>query len=63
MAESFTFQSQKEILVISIHNIFYAAIVLAFIGLISAFLLKEISLDKDEEVVKEIIPLEAGKAK
>lgn len=52
--------SKTQALVLSIQNIFLAAILLAFIGLIIAFLLKEIPLGRDgpmthEEVFKECI--------
>ncbi|MGZ7119287.1 MAG: MDR family MFS transporter [Methanobacterium sp.] len=52
--------SKTQALVLSIQNIFLAAIVLAFIGLIIAFFLKEIPLDEDvpmthQEVSKERI--------
>lgn len=51
---------KTQALVLSIQNIFLAAIVLAFIGLIIAFFLKEIPLSEDvpitqEEVSKEMI--------
>lgn len=45
--------SQKQLLALSIQNIFLAAIVLAFVGLIIAFFLKEISLGVDEPMVQE----------
>lgn len=52
--------SKTQALVLSIQNIFLVAIVLAFVGLIIAFFLKEISLGEDEprtheEVSKECI--------
>ncbi|MDP3035807.1 MAG: MDR family MFS transporter [Methanobacteriaceae archaeon] len=43
--------SQKEILSLSIQNIFMASIILAFAGLIVAFFLKEASLSDDKETV------------
>lgn len=42
--------SKTQALVLSIHNIFLAAIVLAVTGLIFAFLLKEIPIEEDEPV-------------
>ncbi len=47
--------SEKEILTLSIQNIFMAPIILAFIGLIVAFFLKEASLSDDKETVPEEI--------
>ncbi len=46
--------SQKEILTLSIQNIFMASIVLAFAGLIIAFFLKETSLSDNEPLNEEI---------
>ncbi len=45
---------QKEILALSIHNVFLVSIALAFVGLIIAFFLKEIPLDGDEPVTQKI---------
>ena len=45
--------SKTQALVFSIQNIFLAAILLAFIGLIIAFLLKEIPLGEDEPMTHE----------
>ncbi|HEX3014686.1 MAG TPA: MFS transporter, partial [Methanobacterium sp.] len=45
--------SKTQALVISIQNVFLVAIVLAFVGLIIAFLLKEIPLDGNEPMAQE----------
>lgn len=45
--------SQKEILTLSIQNIFMASIILAFAGLIVAFFLKEASLSDPNETVED----------
>lgn len=45
--------SQKQILAVSIQNIFLAAIILAFAGLIIAFFLKEITLSSDDDSIEE----------
>ena len=50
--------SQKQVLAVSIQNIFLAAIILAFAGLIIAFFLKEVSLSGDDMVSEEEIPEE-----
>jgi EmrB/QacA subfamily drug resistance transporter len=55
--------SQKEILTLSIQNIFMATIILAFAGLIIAFFLKETSLNDDEQINEEIIGELSDKAK
>ncbi len=54
---------QKEVLAISIHNVFLASIALAFAGLVIAFFLKEISLGGDEPVTHEIPEEMAEEAK
>lgn len=51
--------SQKQILSVSIENIFMTAIVLAFAGLTIAFFLKEIPLSEDEPMAREKPPEEA----
>jgi drug resistance transporter, EmrB/QacA subfamily len=40
--------SQKEVLAISIHNVFVVSLILALVCLVLAFLLKEMSLDNEE---------------
>jgi EmrB/QacA subfamily drug resistance transporter len=45
--------SQKQILVVSIQNIFIIAIILAFVGLILAFFLKEIPLNNEEPITHD----------
>ena len=47
--------SQKQILAVSIQNVFLASITLAFAGLIIAFFLKEIPLSEDEPIPQETI--------
>jgi EmrB/QacA subfamily drug resistance transporter len=44
--------SQKEVLVVSIQNVFLAAIILAFAGIIIVFFLKEVSLSDDEPMTQ-----------
>jgi EmrB/QacA subfamily drug resistance transporter len=52
--------SQKEILSVSIQNIYLAATILAFTGLVVAFFLKEIPLGEDEATVQEKISEEVA---
>jgi EmrB/QacA subfamily drug resistance transporter len=48
--------SKTQSLALSIHNIFLAALVLAFVGLIIVFFFKELSLNDDEPMIQEIVP-------
>ncbi|WP_429223403.1 MDR family MFS transporter [Methanobacterium oryzae] len=48
----------KEVLAVSIQNVFITSIVLAFIALVIAFFLKEMSLDENKPVTQEKIPEE-----
>jgi len=53
---SATTLSKTQTLVLSIQNIFLAAIILALVGLIVAFFLKEIPLGEDSPVSPEEVP-------
>ena len=55
--------SQKQVLALSIQNVFLASITLAFAGLVIAFFIKEISLDDDESVTQEMSDNAAEEAK
>lgn len=56
--------SKTQVLALSIQNIFLAAIVLAFVGLLIAFFLKEIPLGGDEQWTQEkVVEKAAEKAK
>lgn len=48
----------KEVLAVSIQNVFLASIVLAVVALVIAFFLKEMSLDENKPVTQEKIPEE-----
>jgi MFS family permease len=55
---------KTQALVLSIQNIFLAAIVLAFVGLITAFFLKELPLGEDVHITREEVSKDwAGKTK
>ena len=59
LGSSFTVSlSKTQALAFSIQNIFLTAILLAFIGLIVAFILKEIPLSEDEPVTREEVSKE-----
>lgn len=56
MVNSATTLSKTQALVLSIQNIFFLAIILALVGLIVAFLLKEIPLGEDSPLSPEEVP-------
>lgn len=55
--------SQKQVLALSIQNVFLASIALAFAGLVIAFFLKEMSLEDNEAVTQGISDNTAEEAK
>ena len=49
---------KTEVLALSIHNIFLASVLLAFVGLVLVFFFKELSLGGDDSMVQEVVPNE-----
>jgi Na+/phosphate symporter len=50
--------SKTEVLALSIHNIFLASLMLAFIGLVLVFFFKELKLGGEDTMAQEVVPIE-----